>query len=408
MKKTKNTHSRPVVTQICRLDSNVHFCRDAALLRLTGGKDKLSCIELPGQYYDICLGTHYLASARIETAGTTSDLLFRGYGAENISLDECFSVRDRINSGFRNLPDSIEAISPVIGLLPDGYYVIADFELFPVYGREHFWNGKYQEGSLLHYLYCVYGGESEFYDAPGFLFPTERAALFNAQCVKQYIDRLEEGIHFPRAIAYYLSGCMCLLLDGHHKVSAAAAQGKMARCLVIMNAEIDKNGLQAVAMKKERLFFTHNKYLGEKECHSGPLLICDKEGNKVGRICGASESAVEANDDNDEEKGLYSQETVEQWGTVPEEYCRNLKEYPDIYMFEEGTMIPPDRIKQEFSVLVKTKNCVADRKKNLRRVGQLLAYCELFPDNKWITEAQREWLKIIKAELNFRMVNVIT
>lgn len=69
-----------------------------------------------------------------------------------------------------------------MGLLSDGYYVVADSELFP-----------YKD-----------------------------------------IRRLEEGEAYPRAIGCYLGGDTVLLLDGHHKAAAQASKGKMVKCLVIM------------------------------------------------------------------------------------------------------------------------------------------------------------------------------
>lgn len=298
------------------------------------------------------------------------------------------SVSGRINAGFKNMEQSVKDIAPLLGLFADGDYVVADYDLYPCTGNgAHFWNGRYDGPDLLHMFYAFPNG-SVIYDSPLCLFPTQRVSGMDLDRVEYYKNRLSEGNRYPRAVAYYLSGGMALLLDGHHKAAAAAWAGCPVRCLVIMHA--DMTGCSEwMSLDQNRSFASEN---GRLQTGVSPMSLNDREGNAVGQICTVTNQKLPAagrgRDDMLSEMELPEAEDTS-WGCVPEELCRNIKNYRKIHLLADGMMIPKDRIRQEFDLLVNH----TDPENDEARLYYLSAYCRAFPDSKWITQSQREWLK---------------
>ena len=145
---------------------------------------------------------------------------------DRILSEKQHNTENRMNDSYQSLEQAIKKAIPLLGMLPEDDYVIGDFDLLPTIDGEHFWNGNYNNGNLCHAKkYYISGGFIPF-DSPMCLFPSEMASLLSSERIEYYKERLSEGNHYPRAIAYYISGGMTVLLDGHHKVTAAATIGQ--------------------------------------------------------------------------------------------------------------------------------------------------------------------------------------
>ena len=168
---------------------------------------------------------------------TCKSLLATGYGIENIDCPELVAAREAMNSEFVSLMDSAEKIKPLLGLLSDGYYVLADVICFPSDGDGHFFyevpdEPKYYEAACDGYYSSF---DYSIYDHfPLFLYPSQSSLLISNKRVEYYAQILKTENNPPRALAYHFTGFMNLLLDGHHKACAAASLGKAIRCLTII------------------------------------------------------------------------------------------------------------------------------------------------------------------------------
>lgn len=275
----------------------------------------------------------------------------------------------------------------MLGLFADGDYVIADYNLYPRIGKTHFWNGEYTGSDLLH-MYYAYSGGSLIYDSPLCLFPTEHTSYLNYDRVIYYKNRLKEGNHYPRAIAYYLSGGIALLLDGHHKVTAACLEGEPARCLVIMNTNIMKNS-EWMSLNQNRTYRVESNRL----CSGiNPMSLNDKNGDLLGQICTITEQNLSI------EKQELQPDTKQniEWTSIPEKLCKNIKNYPDIRLLTEGMMIPKNQIRHEFDKLIHH----TDPQNDKGRLYYLLKYCKAFPESKWITKNERKWIEKMEKQVN--------
>ena len=182
---------------------------------------------------------------------TCSAMIARGYGIEKIDTPEMQKIRDKVNCPFVSLKTSIENISSIIGLLNDGYYIIADSMLYPTDGENHFFmnvqdKADYMEAATPEYY------NSDFMDVtsgfPAYIYPTQSNLCLNTDRAKYYLDRIEKE-NAPRAIAYYQYGFLCSLLDGHHKAYAAALKGAMMHSIVIIPIQYVLND-----MNKQEIF----------------------------------------------------------------------------------------------------------------------------------------------------------
>lgn len=385
-------NKNPKIIYLNKIHSNVHFCREAMLVRLNHGTNYIRCVreENREESYTVMMGSQPMTSMNIPNCGTCADMIRQA--DNNITIEECIKIRDRINDSYRNLQDAIKNMEPLFGLLKSGDYIVADFDLFPVIGREHFWNAAYYEKSLLRYGYFWPKGESLLFDAPAAIFPSEPAARFDRERVDYYRNRFDEGNHFPRSIAYYLNGCMTLLLDGHHKAAAAAAEGKLAPCLVIMPVN-----LHVAVGDDELLFLTHNKgdYVNVRS-NADTLLLCNRQEQIIGQVSTMEERALDAV--NVEHIG---RDNSREWGAVPEEYCKNLDKYR-FYTAMRATIIPPNQVKEMFDKFRRREGTFEELELLQKH---LLYYCSIFPDNKWIPQNQQEWLEdtnLVSEMLGFK------
>lgn len=167
---------------------------------------------------------------------TCSAMLARGYGIEKTDTPELLNIREKINADFVDFETAVENIKSVLGLLEDGYYVIADASLYPTYGENHFFANVPDKMSYIDCA-CYDYYNSDFYTAtesfPAFIYPTQSNACLNKERAKHYLEKIDKE-NAPRAIAYYDYGFLCALLDGHHKAYAAAMKGVKLRTLLII------------------------------------------------------------------------------------------------------------------------------------------------------------------------------
>ena len=181
-----------------------------------------------------------LAQARLPACPTCKGMLAAGYGIENVDCPELKAARECMNSKFVSITDSAEKIKPLLGLLGDGYYVLADTICLPSNGEGSFFydipDGFKQYESVCDGYYCNWNFHC-IRSFPLFLYPTQSSSLINNERVEYYAQMMKSGSDQPRALAYSYTGFFNLLLDGHHKACAAASLGKYVRCLTIIAAD---------------------------------------------------------------------------------------------------------------------------------------------------------------------------
>ena len=232
------------------------WCNSAVLIELSDGKGALTSATT---HYDenycqkstLLLNGKPLIQGEYPICPTCSAMIARGYGIEKIDTPEMQKIRDKVNCPFVSLKTSIENISSIIGLLDDGYYIIADSMLYPTDGENHFFmnvqdKADYMEAATPEYY------NSDFMDVtsgfPAYIYPTQSNLCLNTDRAKYYLDRIEKE-NAPRAIAYYQYGFLCSLLDGHHKAYAAALKGAMMHSIVIIPIQYVLND-----MNKQEIF----------------------------------------------------------------------------------------------------------------------------------------------------------
>ena len=221
---------------------NYLWCNEALLIRVKGGQSALTNISSDVDYddYDVrsalMLNGKPLVQGKYPVCPTCSALLARGYGIEKIDCPELQFIRDKINEKYKGLRTAIRNITPILELLDDGFYIIADAKLYPTDGTDHYFANVPDSLSTVIATCC------EYYDHvflttsggfPAYLYPTQSNLALNTKRADHYLDVIDKD-NAPRAIAYYHSGFICALLDGHHKAYAAAKKGCMLSALVII------------------------------------------------------------------------------------------------------------------------------------------------------------------------------
>ncbi len=388
-KNAKRSRSVPRLEYLADVHSRVHFCRNAALVRLKGGLEKLVCRDYGTgkrkEDYDLYLDGTPLVETYIPDCGTCGTLLKAGHGDGLINQEECLSVRDSLNTGYNGLKESIDSLAPIVGLMKSGLYIVADFDLFPVqrHGKnfDYFWDVP-KFSSELHFYHAWGGGQ--VLDAPLYLAPSQRASQMNPEQVEHYKQRLGAENRFPRAVALYLNGGVALLLDGHHKAVACAAEGVPVKTLVIFPID-DGKKLESAVFDGKRLYLHHAKKLYQS---GGPLNLRDGQGEELSRV-----SCLQ----NMKRNRVFTEplSTVE-WGCIPNEYrTTNFMNFPNTSLLSDGTLIPPDQLRS----LIEKEMAKANGTHDMKMISCLRYYAELFPASKWLSVSERIWLN--RSDVDF-------
>ncbi len=221
---------------------------NAILISVENGKAKLKT-ELckRSDYHDDCVdfyklmlnGKPILQNYK-SISPTSSGLLAAGYGINNVNCEELSKINDMINEDFVFLERSLEIISPILGLLESGVYMLADIPHIPTDGQGgFFWNVL--NGKKYYDAHCADYWQSDIMTAipsyPKYLYPTQSTKCYNQNRVEEYSERFKSDKNPPRAIAFNLGTFMSALLDGHHKACAAALAGREINCLTIMTIQ---------------------------------------------------------------------------------------------------------------------------------------------------------------------------
>lgn len=171
---------------------------------------------------------------------TIECLLATGYGIENANCKEILEIQEKINSDFISLEDSIETITPLLKLLNNGFYMIADVECYPTDGNGNFfWNVP--NDLVLNpatAMKCLRDDDFTYIGRqPVYLYPTQTTDAYNSERVDYYIEKFKKmSDNEPRAIVYNCGEFINFIIDGHHKACAAALLGKSLKCILIKKA----------------------------------------------------------------------------------------------------------------------------------------------------------------------------
>ena len=222
------------------------WCRDALLLHIRGiGALRWETRTLPPEadYYESarCLtlrGTPLL-SGHFAAWETSESRLCTGWGLDTAECPELDALREILNGGFAQLENAVPALSPLLELLPEGVYVLAESDAYPADGdRQFFWNVpdhlKVCSATALVRL------TDDDYDynyecvPPVFLYPSQRRSRLDLERVEYYKERFQQDGPLPHGIALNVAEGMSVLLDGHHKASAAALLGRTLPCLTVL------------------------------------------------------------------------------------------------------------------------------------------------------------------------------
>jgi len=222
--------------------SEVEWCDEAVLIHVKNGKGTLTHRigeedEEYTYFSQLLLNDKPIIQGKYPICPTCAGMLATGYGIENIHSQELEKVRECMNLKYKGIINSVESIKPLLGLLNDGYYVLADVKLYPSDGQGTFFYSvpnelTYNEATCSEYY------DSKFYSSvdgfPAYIYPTQSSELIQEARVEEYIRMMKSNSNSLRGLAYYEEGFVCALLDGHHKACAASALGKPLSCLTII------------------------------------------------------------------------------------------------------------------------------------------------------------------------------
>lgn len=233
-------------TKIQMLDntdiSKNSWCGSALIVYVKNGRGTLKHVrENKNEYSDfasnLILNGKPIVQARYPFCCTCEGLLAAGCGIENVKCTELENIRRNFNIDYSDIHTAAESLMPLLSLLEDGYYLIADVPHYPTDGNGKFFYNIHNTLTRLnglsddYYLSALYTAVATF---PAFLIPTQSAALISRERVEYYKEKLQHDPDSVRGIAYHEYGFFSALLDGHHKAFAAAELGLPLKCITIV------------------------------------------------------------------------------------------------------------------------------------------------------------------------------
>ena len=171
-----------------------------------------------------------------------------------------------------------------------------------------------------------------------------------------------------------------MLLDGHHKAAACAAEGVPVPTLVIFPL-MPEPTLKAACDEKQRLYL-------HKPDRGFSVVVRNGRRELLGTAISLETTA---------KRCVYPESgDTPAWGDIPEILrTERFSNYPNAGLLSMGTELSPDSIREHIAWEMKQPDGAHDR----YLIQQLRAYAELFPHGKWLSPSEREWLK--RPELNY-------
>lgn len=160
----------------------------------------------------------------------TCELLISAGHGEHFNTD---GLLKKLNEDYIDINTYFANINPLLELLESGTYKISEESLIPTNGDDFFWKLSNKKSPIISSCniyakgFFAYGS-----DIPKFIVPSQTPFKLNEERVKAY--RVN---HNKRALAYYMRGYLCTLLDGHHKACAAALESRELNTIVISKVD---------------------------------------------------------------------------------------------------------------------------------------------------------------------------
>lgn len=275
--------SKPRVQFIDKIGARMHFCHEAALVRVTGGANRLrvcrvgddgDCGSVHGLGI-VCLDNHELANGEVGCP-TCQRFVRHGDGHYAFDREKMREYANRINGCYGGLESAVQNITPILGLFATGYYVVADMEQYPCarelsgsrFSRE--WDflesSEYVTSNypFVNWIQFLAGWPvPEYHNTPIFLWASQSPLCMNWERVEHYKPMLEsDPVRAPRPVVLYMNGGLSLVLDGHHKVAAASVLGRPIRCTMIFPVK-DSRAVHLALKAGKRLFLNAvGRFLG--------------------------------------------------------------------------------------------------------------------------------------------------
>lgn len=217
------------------IDSSLcQWGNDSILIHISGGKGNLKEIVYSHDNVvenQVLLNNKPLCTIYSDNyyCPTCQKIIEEGYGISDnnrVITEQIINAQDCNQS----LESSIELMKPLFELMSDGLYIITRVDLYPSDGEGNFfWNetrGRrlYEGTADLYYKFHVGSGYMSF------LYPTQPYSCMNSDCINDYLKN--HNVNYT-GLAYYIEGAMALLLDGHHRATAACLENQPINCLTI-------------------------------------------------------------------------------------------------------------------------------------------------------------------------------
>ena len=225
------------------------WCREALLLHIRGTgvlhwERRLLPANADPYETPLCLTLRGvpLLSWLTAVCETSESWLCTGWGLDTAECPELDALRETLNGSCTRLEEAVPALSPLLELLPEGVYVLAESDAYPADGCGQFFWGVSDclEPNPATALVWLSDDDYDYnYERipPKFLYPSQRRSRLDMERVDYYKERFRQDGPLPHGLAVYVTEGMSVLLDGHHKAAAAALLGRTLPCLTVLRLE---------------------------------------------------------------------------------------------------------------------------------------------------------------------------
>ena len=203
---------------------------DRILFRVRNGCGKLRQCSLKDERKIILLDNIPLVTLSEENSPMSSSVikLIEGRSGVGKNIKEVINI----NIPMKNLEDDFGKLKPFLKLLEDGEYELSKEDMIPTDGENNYFWDSAARTNYYHASADIYYNGKHIKGVPKFLMPSEGIECFDEERVNYYREKIRNGEELL-GVALELRGFMALLLDGHHKATAAYLEGKNLKCLTI-------------------------------------------------------------------------------------------------------------------------------------------------------------------------------